>query len=168
MTGPTAADDRLVALEQRVAALEDELTIIRLMATYGPSVDSLASDVTAGLWADDGYYDAGVGVFEGPDGVRTMVETHPHRGFVAGGAAHVVSAPRVMIDGDTAVAVCHSQLLLRDDAHDGWRVWRVTANRWEWARTADGWRVTGRTNRPLDGSPDALELFRSSLPALGT
>lgn len=164
----TEADDRLAALEARLGALEDELTIIRLMATYGPSVDSLASDVTAALWAEDGYYDAGVGVFEGVEGIRTMVETEPHRGFVAGGAAHVVSAPRVVLDGDTAIAICHSQLLFRDEAHDGWRVWRVTANRWEWARTADGWRVTGRTNRPLDGSGAAPELFRRSLPLAGT
>jgi hypothetical protein len=159
--------DRLAALEARLLALEDELTIVRLMATYGPSVDSLASDVTAALWTEDGYYDAGVAVFEGAAGIRTMVETDPHRGFVAAGAAHVVSAPRVVLDGDTATAICHSQLLFRDEEHDGWRVWRVTANRWEWARTADGWRVTGRTNRPLDGSTDAPELFRSSLPRAG-
>jgi hypothetical protein len=164
----TASDDRLAALEARLRALEDELTIIRLMATYGPSVDSLASEVTSALWTDDGFYDAGVAVFEGAESIRTMVETEPHRGFVAGGAAHVVSAPRVMLDGDTAVAICHSQLLFRDEAHDGWRVWRVTANRWEWARTPDGWRVTGRTNRPLDGSTDATDLFRSSLPRAGT
>jgi hypothetical protein len=163
----TAQDDRLTALETRLQALEDECTIVRLMATYGPAVDGLVSEVAAGLWTEDGYYDAGIAVFEGADSIRTMVETEPHRGFVAGGAAHVVTPPRVFLDGDTAVAICHSQLLLRDEEHDGWRVWRVTANRWHWARTADGWRVTGRTNRPLDGSGDALDLFRSALPPAG-
>jgi hypothetical protein len=162
------SEDRLNSLEARVAALEDELTIIRLMATYGPSVDALAAEVTAGLWAEDGFYDSGVAVFDGAAGLRTMVETDPHRGYVQAGAAHVVSAPRVMVEGDTAVAVCHSQLLFRDEAADGWRVWRVTANRWDWARTEDGWRVVGRTNRPLDGSPDGPELFGASLPPPGT
>jgi hypothetical protein len=161
-------EDRLAALETRLAALEDELTIIRLMATYGPSVDALAADVTAGLWAEDGVYDAGVAVFEGAEGLRAMVETEPHRAYVRGGAAHVVSPPRVVVNGDTAVAVCHSQLLLHDEALDGWRVWRVTANRWDWARTPLGWRVTSRTNRPLDGSPQGPQLFHTSLPPAGT
>jgi hypothetical protein len=158
-----APADRLAALEARLTALEDQLAITRLMATYGPAVDSLNAEITAALWAEDGCYDAGVDVFDGRDGLRRMVLTDPHQGFVLGGCAHIVSAPQVTVDGDTAVATCHSQLLLRDESIDGYRVWRVTANRWEWARTPNGWKVTARTNRPLDGGEEARELFRASL-----
>jgi SnoaL-like domain len=104
-----------------------------------------------------------VDIFDGRDGLRRMILTDPHQGFVLGGCAHIVSAPQVTVDGDTAVAVCHSQLLLRDESADGYRVWRITANRWEWARTPNGWKVTARTNRPLDGGEEARELFRASL-----
>ncbi|HTF11256.1 MAG TPA: nuclear transport factor 2 family protein [Asanoa sp.] len=165
-------ETRLAALEARVAALEDQIAIARLMASYGPSVDSLSADLTAALWADDGDYDAGTwpgmaagttGVFHGSDALREMVSTDPHQGFVRGGCAHVVSAPRITVDGDTAVAVCYAQLLRRDEATDSYRVWRITANRWEWTRTQAGWKVANRTNRPLDGSEAARELFRDAL-----
>ncbi|GIF52032.1 SnoaL-like protein [Asanoa ferruginea] len=165
-------ENRLATLEKRVAALEDEIAIARLMASYGPSVDSLSADLAAALWADDGDYDAGTwagmapgttGVFHGSDAVREMVATEPHQGFVRSGCAHVVSAPRITVDGDTAVAVCYAQLLRRDEATDSYRVWRITANRWEWTRTPAGWKVANRTNRPLDGSEAARDLFRAAL-----
>jgi NAD(P)H-dependent flavin oxidoreductase YrpB (nitropropane dioxygenase family) len=38
----------------------------------------------------------------------------------------------------------------------------VTANRWEWVRTAGGWWVSSRTNRPLDGNEEARALLRST------
>jgi ketosteroid isomerase-like protein len=160
-----ATDDWRTALEARVAALEDQLAIARLMATYGPSVDSLSADQTASLWAEDGSYDAGAAVYDGPDAIRRLVSTDPHQGFVLGGCAHIISAPVITVRGDTAVALSHSQLLLRDEASDSYSVWRISANRWEWRRTAEGWKVVARTNRPLDGSGEARELFRTSLDA---
>lgn len=156
-------EHRLTELSSRLAALEDQLQISRLMATYGPAVDSLSAEITASLWADEGWYDAGVAVFEGRDGLRQMIDSDMHQGFVRGGCAHIVSAPQITVDGDKAVAVCHSQLLVRDESMDGYRVWRITANRWEWARTPQGWRVTARTNRVLDGSGEARQLFRDSI-----
>ncbi|WP_433046007.1 nuclear transport factor 2 family protein [Dactylosporangium sp. CS-033363] len=171
--GRTAGlEARLDALTARVAALEDQLAIARQMATYGPSVDSLSAEVTAGLWAADGRYDAGTwagmpagtdGVFHGAEGVRRMVGTEPHQGLVRGGCAHIVSAPRITVDGDTAVSVCYSQLLRHDPGSGEYRVWRTTANRWTWTRTPAGWRVTDRVNRPLDGTEAARALLRDAL-----
>lgn len=43
------------------------------------------------------------------------------------------------------------------------RIHRVGANRWELKRTKDGWKVTRRTLRPLDGSEGARELLRQAV-----
>jgi hypothetical protein len=42
------------------------------------------------------------------------------------------------------------------------RMFRLAANRWEFVRTADGWRVERRTNRVL-GSEASLDVLRSAL-----
>lgn len=48
-------------------------------------------------------------------------------------------------------------------ASSGFRIHRVGANRWELKRTTDGWKVTRRTLRPLDGSEGARELLRQAV-----
>jgi hypothetical protein len=39
----------------------------------------------------------------------------------------------------------------------------VSANRWEFARTSSRWRVTRRTNRVIDGSPEAQQILVRAL-----
>jgi hypothetical protein len=39
----------------------------------------------------------------------------------------------------------------------------VGANRWEFARTAEGWKIKRRVFRSLDGSDDALDILRRAL-----
>jgi hypothetical protein len=83
-----------------------------------------------------------------------MVSGRAHQGLLAEGVAHLQGLPRVDLDGDRAVAVNHSVVLLNG------AVWRVAANRWELVRTAAGWKVTARTNRLLDGGQEARDLLR--------
>lgn len=40
---------------------------------------------------------------------------------------------------------------------------RVGASRWELQRTNEGWKVTRRTLRPLDGNDEARSLLRQAL-----
>jgi hypothetical protein len=40
---------------------------------------------------------------------------------------------------------------------------RVSANRWEFVRTAQGWKIKSRTLRPLDGSPPARAILCGAL-----
>ncbi len=150
-------------LSGRLRAVEDLLAVQQTIARYGPAVDAGEADVVAGLWAEDGRYDAGVGTWTGRDAIAGMVRGPQHQGFINGGAGHVVSSPHIVVDGDRAVALCHAQLLLRDDEADGFRVWRLTANRWELARTPEGWRVADRVNRQLDGDAAARQLFGDAL-----
>lgn len=146
-------------LSRRLRAVEDLLAIQHTISRYGPAVDAGEAEEVAALWTQHGSYDSGVGAWSGRDAIAGMVRGPQHQGFINGGAGHVVSAPHIVVDGDRAVALCHSQLLLRDEAADGFRVWRLTANRWEMERTSGGWKVADRVNRQLDGNEEARRLF---------
>lgn len=145
--------DRLALLEDRLQALEDRLAIYQLVATYGPAVDSLSEERVAALWTDDGVYDAGGNEpFKGSDQLKQITTSDMHRKFVDAGCAHVGSMPHLVIDGDTAVATNYTRVYMRSG--DAWVVARASANRWELVRSAEGWRVKHRLNRPMDGRPE--------------
>ncbi|TKT75752.1 nuclear transport factor 2 family protein [Aquamicrobium sp. LC103] len=155
------AGDRLAALEARMCRLEDEVAIYRLLASYSPAVDSCDEDATTDLWAPDGGYDFGGTPLEGARNVGSLVHLDSHQEYVRKGCAHVMSLPLVSVDGDRAVATGYSRVYLYAD--DGWKVERVSANRWELVRAGDGWKVASRTNRLMDGSPAGRELLARGL-----
>jgi hypothetical protein len=45
----------------------------------------------------------------------------------------------------------------------GFRIHRMTANRWELVRTAQGWKIKHRLLRQLDGSEPAREVLRAAI-----
>ena len=47
----------------------------------------------------------------------------------------------------------------------GFRVFRMTANRWELLRTPQGWKFKHRSSRQLDGSEGARKILRGALRA---
>lgn len=149
-------------LERRVAELEDRLAILQLIASYGPAVDSLDREAVAALWAPDGRYDFGGDPLQGRAAVASLIDLETHRNYVGNGSSHILSLPRVSIDGDRAVAVNYSQVFVRDPSSPqaGWHADRSSANRWELVKTAQGWTVSTRTNRLLDGSQPARDLLR--------
>ena len=152
-------EGQIAALTRRVQALEDQVAIYQLIATYGPAVDSQSAWAVGELWSEDGTYDPnGVNTYAGRAAVEGLVCREPHLSYLQVGCAHVLSLPQVTVDGDVAVAVNHSGVYLRDGAL--WRLERVSANRWELERVAGTWRVRRRTNRLLDGDPAARELLR--------
>jgi hypothetical protein len=166
-------EKRLAVLEGRVNALEDQVALYQLMSAYGPLVDSGDAEATAALWTEDGVYDWGGGptpaegapVKEGPAGaaysqaaIADMVRGPYHQEIINTGAGHVIGLPHLKVDGDTAVGTSYSRLYRRDG--DNFRTWRVGANRWEFVRTPDGWRVKQRINRVLNGDAEARELLR--------
>jgi uncharacterized protein (TIGR02246 family) len=154
---------RIAALEQRLQLLEDRLAIMQLMSTYGPAVDSGASEAVASLFTEGGTYDSGVGAWTGRDAIASMVEGEMHRSLMAEGCAHVMAMPMVEVIGDSATAYGYSRLYVRQNDSDSFRVWRVSATRWEFQRAAGRWCVKRRLNRLLDGREDARALFREAL-----
>lgn len=160
MNNTTSVTERLDQLEQRIAALEDEAELTRLMTSYGPAVDTGEADEAAALFADDALYDTdGAPLMHGADGVRAMV-SGPNQQALIPDCAHVMGPSVVRIDGDTAVGVGYSRVYLRDG--DGFRVWRVSANRWEFERREGAWVITNRVNRNR-GSEDSSEVLRGAL-----
>ena len=145
------------SLEQRLRTVEDRLAIQELIASYGPAVDSANEAAVDALWDEAGWYEIDGSRLTAP-AIGSLVHSDTHHSYLEAGCAHVLSSPRITLTGDTAVAVNHSCVLVRGEGR--WNAVRVSANRWELARTTEGWRVTTRTARLLDGEPEAQELLR--------
>jgi hypothetical protein len=150
-------EERLAAVEARLRAVEDELDIARLIASYGPWVDSGSAEEVSSLWEAGGVYDVDELVMQGREQVAAMVRSSHHRAWIDAGCAHLLLPPHVRVAGDEAVAVGHSVMVVCQDAR--FVVRRATANRWRLRRGPDGWRVVTRTSRVLDGRPDAPALL---------
>lgn len=151
--------DRLDALEKRVRSAEDQLEIIGLVSTYGPLVDAGNGEDAARLWTEDGRYDIRAGYcLTGFEELAQMYEGTEHQDLIHEGSAHVTSTPQISLEGDTAEAVAYS-LLIRKSA-DNWIVWRAAANHWRLTRTAQGWRISERYRRLLDGSDASHDVLR--------
>lgn len=151
------SDERLDRLEQRVQRLEDELAIIRLVASYGPLVDAGEADAVADLWAEDGTYDVEGWRMTSRDDVRAMVLSDGHQHLIEAGCSHFLGPVTVTLDGDSAVAVCESVLVRHRDG--AFSVRRAGANHFALRRGPDGWRIADRRTRALDGSTEARDLL---------
>lgn len=149
--------DRVAALEARLSRMEDERAVANLIASYGPLADSGNAEGTAALWEQDGVYDVDELLMTGREQIAAMVRSRHHRSWIEGGCAHLVGPPHVRVDGDEATAVCHSLMIVRRDSR--YVVRRATANHWRLRKGPDGWHVTTRTNRVLDGRPESPELL---------
>ncbi len=165
-------DSKSRSLEDRILRIEDHLEIINLIAGHPPGADSASRDYAASFWAKDGTIDMGR---EGvpPTGFESMLEILNAPGFKEAqrqGICHFAGPPHIVIDGDTAVATSYLQILAADpdgkpfelSAHGtskGFRVCRLSANRWELVRTPEGWRIKSRTIRSMD-TPGARDLLR--------
>lgn len=153
----------LAALKQRVRELEDFRDVTQLAMQYGPSVDSGSAEETANIWSEDGTF-AVVGgeatfTMEGRQGVAGMVSGDGHQGLIANGCAHVLTVPHVELDGDEATGRSYALNIRWDSENDRFWVARVSANRWHWIRTDEGWKVVERINSNLDGAEASRALL---------
>jgi len=162
-------------LEQRIREIEDRLEIYNLIASHPPSADTGVRDHVALAWTADGEFDRGA-EFGGP--VRQQatgggVANPEHRRAIEQGIAHFAGLPYVRITGDTAFAISYLQILVPDRVGPefdvpnhgktrGFHVHRVSANRWDFVRTAAGWKIKRRRLRPLDGGEAAREILRGT------
>jgi len=161
-------------LEDRLRTVEDTLAIFHLIASHPPAADTATDNYYRDAFADDGEIDLGAGKgATGNTAIAAIVKTPEHQAAIAGGLCHFAGLPRVELNGDTAVATSYLQIISPDrqaaprelsghGVSTGFRIHRVGANRWELKRGKDGWKVTRRTLRPLDGSDDARALLRQA------
>ncbi|RZI87137.1 MAG: nuclear transport factor 2 family protein [Microbacterium sp.] len=153
-------EDRLTALENRLARVEDELAITRLMASYGPLVDAGDAASVASLWAVDGEYDVEGWHMRSRTEVDAMVRSEAHQHLIQGGCSHFLGPAHVRIDGDEAVAVCESLLVRHRDGE--FSVRRAGANLVRLRRSGSDprrWEIVHRTTRALTGTDEARELL---------
>jgi hypothetical protein len=153
--------ERLAALERRLNAAEDELAIIRLVASYGPLVDCGNTQLAPSLFTLEGVYDVSYSRIVGHGPFSEMLQGEQHQQFVKDGIAHVMGLPWVRVMGDRAIAINSTQLYLRDG--EGYSIFRVAQNEWKLARTSEGWKVTERTNRLIGPDGDAVGLLRQAI-----
>jgi hypothetical protein len=163
------------SLEERLRAVEDKLAIYHLIASHPPAADTGTDRYYRDAFAADGKVDLGGGKgAAGNEAIAAIVKTPEHQAAIAGGLCHFAGLPRVEVDGDTAVATSYLQIITPDrqatprelsghGASTGFRIHRVGANRWELKREKDGWKVTRRTLRPLDGNDEARALLRRAV-----
>jgi len=150
----------LAALSARVEMLEDQVALGQLVASYGPAVDSGSSRRAAQLWSDDGVFDVPpIARWQGHDEIAGMVEGEGHQGLIANGVGHVLTAPRVVVDGDEARGWNYALNIRWDPTEERFWVARVSANEWTWRRETSGWRTVSRVNVNLDGTQPPRELF---------
>ncbi|HEY2333276.1 MAG TPA: nuclear transport factor 2 family protein [Acidimicrobiales bacterium] len=152
---------RLEQLEARLRVVEDLAAINQVVASYGPAADSCDGDAVRALWAEGGTYEL-QGWFYTSDTMAETVTSDLHHRYVAAGSAHVMSAPKITLDGNRAVAVNHSRVFVHEG--DRWIVDRAAANRWDLERTPAGWKVRRRVNRLLDGNAEARSLLAGEEP----
>ena len=130
----------------------------------------------AASWVEDGVFDRGENLSSprGREALAAQVNSPAHQAAIAGGLAHFTGLPHVMIDGDTAVVTSYLAILVPQTQGDpvevpnhgsgkGFRVFRMTANRWELVRTPQGWKFKHRSTRQLDGSEPARKILRGAL-----
>jgi SnoaL-like domain len=166
------------SLEDRLRAVEDRLEIYNLIASHPPTADTAGRDHIAASWVEDGVFDRGEDLSSprGRDVIADHVLSPAHQAAIAGGIAHFTSLPHVAIDGDSAIVTSYLQILVPQTQGDavevpnhgsskGFRVHRMTANRWELVRTAAGWKIKRRTLRQLDGSEPARRILRGAIGA---
>jgi ketosteroid isomerase-like protein len=155
MTEIETLREEMASLRAQMRKLADVAEITQLVAQYGPTVDSGAAKATASLWTEDGVF-AVVGgetsfSMNGRGDIVAMVDGG-HQSLIAAGAAHVLTTPHVVVDGDTATGRSHALNIRWDPAADRFWVARVSANCWTFARTSEGWKITERINSNLDGA----------------
>ncbi|WP_010141986.1 nuclear transport factor 2 family protein [Oceanicola sp. S124] len=151
--------DRITLLAERLTALEDRQQIADLIAGYGPAVDSLDGAGAAAIWDRDGRYEIGSQwALDGQAQIAGLTEFDQHRGYVEQGVGHVLSPHKITVTGDRATAHGYSMVVLKDPA-GGWRIDRLSANRWVFERTAEGWRARSRRAELLDGQAAAQALL---------
>ncbi len=146
-------------IEQRLLELEDREAIRQVICGYGYAVDGLNAQAVGECYVDDGVYAVGdIGKMEGRETIEAITRDPGHLKYVAAGCAHIATSPYIVLDGDRAVATCHTMVNMHGD--NGFFIGRLSASRIDLARQSDGsWKITYRMNYMLNGDPAGSQLL---------
>jgi hypothetical protein len=165
----------IAQLELRLRALEDREEIQNLLAASPFSSDIPSVAFQEGMYVEDAIMNSGGAGSDmrGREAVVDTIRVPNHLAAVESGMAHFAGLPHIRIDGDRAVATGYLAILVSNPdgpkvplgqyaPASGLMIWRVTANRWELARTAQGWKMTKRVIRAAPG-PETRELLKAGI-----
>lgn len=146
-------------MEKRLRELEDREAIRQAICGYGYAVDGCNAEAVGSFYTEDGVYAvADANTWKGRDAIAAITASDTHLSLVHTGCAHVSTPPYIVIDGDRAVATCHTMVPLRRDGE--YFIARLSASRIELARQEDGgWKIVHRQNYMQDGGPDGPALL---------
>ena len=147
------------SIEERLRAVEDRLAIAQLVCGYGYAVDGCNAEAVGSFYAEDGVYAvAGSSAWEGRDAVAGITASTGHLSLVTAGCAHISTAPYIVLDGDRAVATCHTMVPVK--RADGYHIARMSASRIQCSRKpGGGWQIDHRQNYLLDGAKEGPALL---------
>ena len=141
-------------IEERMQELEDREAIRQAVCGYGYAVDGCNAEAVGSFYVEDGVYAVGdLGAYEGRAAIEAITRDAVHLQLVGAGAAHMSSSPYIVLDGDRAVATCHT--MVPTHGENGFFIWRLSASRLQLARQDDGgWKIVHRQNWMLDGGKE--------------
>jgi ketosteroid isomerase-like protein len=147
------------ALEARLRKVEDQIAIQHIVCGYGYAVDGLNREAVGQFYAEDAVFAVGdIGTFTGRNQISDITRNTGHLGVVKDGCAHVQTLPYIVIDGDRAVATCHTLLL--HNGENGFHILRMSASRLQLSRKSDGgWQIDHRQNYMLQGDPAGPQML---------
>lgn len=169
MSRPDSSD-----LEMRLQLIEDKLAILNILAGSPLSSDVASESYWESMFAHDAVMDrGGTHGLESRAEIMDIVRGADQASAIESGMAHVAALPHIRIDGDRAVATGYLQVLVVDPdspqvnlAGKGSRkalaTYHLTVNRWEFARTDQGWQVTKRVVRAI-ATPDGRCLLNRGI-----
>lgn len=147
------------SMEDRLQALEDRQAIYQVVCGYGYAVDGLNGEAVGSFYTDEGVYAVGdIGRMEGRETIEAITRDPGHLAYVGAGCAHISTLPYVVIEGDQAVATCHTMVNMHGE--NGFFIGRLSASRIDLSRQDDGsWKIVHRQNYMLNGDPAGSQLL---------
>ena len=146
-------------IEDRLRAVEDRIAIAQVICGYGYAVDGLNTEAVGQTFTKDGVYAVGdFGSMDGRSAIEALTSDPGHLAYVGAGCAHMSTTPYIVLDGDRAVATCHTMVGMHGE--NGFFIGRMSASRIELARQPDGgWQIVHRQNYMLNGDPAGSKLL---------
>jgi hypothetical protein len=171
VTDGQTLSDRLAALEERLAELEDEKAIRELLARYGYYADATLDDEYFALFTEDCVMDVSSGREPDPyavirwEGLAEMkkflaVRTAGHGDDFAGRSLHMQGNNQaVTVRGHEATATNYSFVLQQVGLET--KLVSASVNEWHFRKAEGRWRVVQRKRRMV-GAPDTAQVLTAA------
>jgi hypothetical protein len=146
---------KLKEMERRLQELEDKENIRECLARYSFNADLGRSEEYVNNYTADGVIDLGPTTkWSGRDGLLDFI-ANPHGGHKAieGHCMHTSMDFFIRVDGNKAWAEGYSVVYVKEGEgeREGYRVFSIGFNHWDFEKRGDRWFLKYRYRRPMGG-----------------